>query len=136
MNIVVLMYGIYLVISIVVTIWVARVLFRRGAVFLLDAFRGNTVLAESVNHLLVVGFYLINIGYVTYALQYGEKPTDFQGLLEDLSARLGVVLMVLGAMHFFNLAVFAKIRHGGMERGRALMPASLIPQGPRPTTTL
>lgn len=85
MNIVIVMYAIYLTISIVVTVWVARVLFRRGAVFLLDAFQQNAALAESVNHLLVVGFYLINIGYVTYALQYGDKPDSFQQLVEDLS---------------------------------------------------
>ena len=100
----------YLVASIMLTIWVARTLFKNGRIFLVDTFRGNDELADSVNHLLVVGFYLINIGYVTLALQYGAKPRELAGAIEVLSTKVGLVLLVLGAMHFFNLAVFAKMR--------------------------
>jgi hypothetical protein len=52
----------YLAISIGLTIWVARTLHKNGRVFLVEAFHGNEELADSVNHLLVVGFYLINGG--------------------------------------------------------------------------
>src|SRR5678809_71887 len=68
------MYLIYLTISITLTVWVARTLHKNGRIFLVDSFLGNEQLADSVNHLLVVGFYLINIGYVSLALKYGEKP--------------------------------------------------------------
>ena len=69
-------YVSYLLISLAVTVWVARTLHKNGRVFLVDAFHGNAELADSVNHLLVVGFYLINIGYVTLALRtYGNLDT-------------------------------------------------------------
>jgi hypothetical protein len=71
---------------------------------------GNEPLADSVNHLLVVGFYLINIGYVTLALKYGDRATDVQSGLEVLSSKVGLVLVVLGAMHFLNLFVFSRLR--------------------------
>jgi len=71
-------YIIYLIVSVILTVWVARTLHQRGRVFLIDAFHGNETLADSVNHLLVVGFYLINIGYVTLALKYGDKPASTQ----------------------------------------------------------
>jgi hypothetical protein len=58
-------YLIYLTISIILTVWVARTLFKNGRVFLVDTFHGHEPLADSVNHLLVVGFYLINLGFVT-----------------------------------------------------------------------
>lgn len=105
----------YLVVSIMLTIWVARTLFKNGRIFLVDTFRGNAELAGSVNYLLVVGFYLINIGYVTLALQYGAKPRELAGAIEVLSTEVGLVLLVLGAMHFFNLAVFAKMRRRAMN---------------------
>jgi hypothetical protein len=63
-----------------------------------------------VNQLLVVGFYLINIGYVTLALKYGERPTDSAQAIEVLSTKVGLVLLVLGGMHFFNLYIFSKVR--------------------------
>src|SRR4051795_8366246 len=100
MNIVVGSYAVYLAISISVTVWVARTLHKNGRIFLVDAFGRNEALADSVNHLLVVGFYLINIGYVTLALRSGEKPANLQEVLEGLSTKVGVVLLVLGGMHF------------------------------------
>ena len=68
-----------------------------------NAFLGNRELADSVNHLLVVGFYLINVGFVSLALKYGDKPTDLETAIESLSTKMGFVLLVLGGMHFFNL---------------------------------
>lgn len=103
-------YLTYLLISILLTVWVAKTLHKNGRVFLVDAFRGNEQLADSVNHLLVVGFYLVNIGYVALALKEAEAPANLQGVLEVLSSKVGVVLLVLGGMHFFNLALFSKMR--------------------------
>src|SRR5437660_11704344 len=104
------MYLAYLFISVALTIWVARTLHKNGRVFLVDSFLGNEPLADSVNHLLVVGFYLINIGYVTLALKYGGAAAGAQEALETLSTKIGLGLLVLGGMHFFNLYVFAKMR--------------------------
>lgn len=106
-----------LAISIALTIWVARTLHRSGRIFLVDCFRGNTELADSVNHLLVVGFYLINIGYVALALKYGVAAADAQEALESLSTKIGLVLLVLGFMHFFNLFVFTRMRKRGLAAG-------------------
>jgi hypothetical protein len=108
-------YAAYLVISIVLTVWVGRTLYSRGRIFVLDAFRGNEALADSVNHLLIVGFYLVNIGLVTLAMKYGDKPTDAQEALEWLSTKVGLVLVVLGGMHFFNVFNFAKMRRKGLR---------------------
>jgi len=103
-------YLLYLAISVALTIWVAKTLHKNGRVFLVDSFVGNEGLADSVNHLLVVGFYLVNIGFVTLALKYGEKAVDAQTGLEILSSKVGLVLVVLGIMHFFNLFVFSGMR--------------------------
>ena len=110
MNPAVWTYLAYLTISVALTVWVARTLHKNGRIFLVDSFHGNEGLADSVNHLLVVGFYLINIGYVALALKYGGAPQDAQGALEVLSTKVGWVLLILGFMHFFNLLVFSKMR--------------------------
>jgi hypothetical protein len=102
-------YGAYLLISAIVTIWVARTLHSRGRLFLVKSFHGDVSLADSVNDLLVVGFYLLNFGYVTLALKYGEKPVDLQGAIEFLATKIGLVLVILGVMHFSNLLVFSQI---------------------------
>ncbi len=107
-------YVSYLLISLAVTVWVARTL-HKNRVFLVDAFQGNAELAHSVNHLLVVGFYLINVGYVTLALRAYGNPDTMRAAIELVSDKIGVVLLVLGGMHFFNLFIFSRIR----KRSRA-----------------
>jgi hypothetical protein len=124
-------YVSYLLISLAVTVWVARTLHKNGRVFLVDAFHGNAELADSVNHLLVVGFYLINIGYVTLALRtYGNLDT-LRASIELVSDKIGVVLLVLGGMHFFNLFVFSRMRKRSTSGARLDVsyahPASAIP---------
>ena len=103
-------YIVYIALSIPLTIWVAQTLHKNGRVFLIDSFRGNERLADSVNHLLVVGFYLINIGYVALALKERIAPTDVREVFETISRKIGVVMLVLGAMHFFNILLFSKMR--------------------------
>lgn len=110
MNETVISYGVYLVIALPLTVWVARNLFSNGRIFLVDCFHGNESLADSVNQLLVMGFYLINFGFVALYLKLAEEVRDLRGIFEALSGKLGVVLLVLGVMHFFNLIVFTKLR--------------------------
>ena len=108
--IVVYAYIVYIVVSVGLTIWVAKTLHKNGRIFLIDAFHGNEAMADSVNHLLVVGFYLINIGFVSLALRYGDHPQDIAQAFEYLGTKLGMVLLVLGGMHFFNMFNFDKMR--------------------------
>jgi hypothetical protein len=110
MDIITITYMMYLAISIALTVWVAQTLFKNGRVFLVDVFHGNEHLADSVNHLLVVGFYLINFGYVSLALKLGYDLGNMREGIEALSWKIGLVLVVLGGMHFFNLYVFSRIR--------------------------
>src|SRR5260221_30792 len=107
---IVVSYLVYLLISVTLTIWVARTLHKRGAIFLVDAFHGNAELAASVNHLLLVGFYLLNIGFASLALMTGADIATSLQAIEMLSDKLGFILLILGGMHFFNLFIFSRIR--------------------------
>src|SRR5881628_2003495 len=118
MNIEIVTYLIYLSISIALTIWVAHTLHKNGRIFLVDVFHGNEPLADSVNHLLVVGFYLINLGYVSLALKLGYTVATAQEGIEALSVKVGTVLLVLGGMHFFNLFIFSRMRRRALLRNQ------------------
>jgi hypothetical protein len=122
-------YLLYLGISVALTVWVAKTLHKNGRVFLVDSFVGNEGLADSVNHLLVVGFYLVNIGFVTLALKYGDKAVDAQTGLEILSSKVGLVLVVLGIMHFFNLFVFSNMRRRARKPTAPPIPPLMHPKG-------
>jgi hypothetical protein len=109
-------YAIYVSLSLAITIWVGRTLNKNGRVFLVENFSGNEELADSVNHLLLVGFYLVNFGFVTLALKYGTKPDDLVSAVEALSTKVGLAIVVLGAMHFFNMYALTRFRHSKLFR--------------------
>lgn len=127
-------YAVYLAVSVAMTVWVARTLSRSGEVFLVKCFGQDEELARSTNHLLVVGFYLINLGFI--ALRLGgwtsEPPVN---LLPYVGSKIGVTLLMLGAMHFFNMAMIA--RYGRTVSGwvrsneAAKAPAAVPPPIPR-----
>ncbi len=118
MNYIIITYSFYLIITIALTIWVARTLFKNGKIFLIDIFHGNKELADSVNNLLLVGFYLINIGYAVYTLQVTTSISNVQEVIEKLSLKIGLIILILGAMHFFNLYIFFTLRKKAtMDKG-------------------
>lgn len=122
MSNIVLLYGLYVAITIVLTIWVAHTLFKNGQVFLIDIFHGNKQLAEAVNNLLWVGFYLINIGYAVYTLQVLDDIVNARKLIEVLSLKIGAIILILGGMHFFNMMLFFRLRKRALEDKKANAP--------------
>ena len=103
-------YTVYLLISVALCVWVARTLHKNGRVFLVDVFKEKEDLADSINHLLVVGFYLINFGYISLMLKISDPIRRVEEGVESLSLKIGTVLMILGVMHFLNLYIFSRIR--------------------------
>ena len=100
----------YLAICVSIALWVGWTLHKSGRVFLVEVFTGNENLADSVNHLLMVGYYLVAIGFITVAIKIGARPNEIAGVIELVSTKVGLVLLVLGGLHFLNLFAFSRLR--------------------------
>lgn len=101
-------YALYLLITIALTVWVAHTLSSNGKIFLVQCFGHNEQLADSTNHLLVVGFYLVNIGFITLTLSLGTEPHTLPDAIRFLSDKVGLAVVVLGGMHFFNMSAISR----------------------------
>jgi hypothetical protein len=101
-------YALYLLASLAKTVWVARTLSFNGEVFLIDCFGHDAVLARSTNHLLVVGFYLVNIGFILLALQFGTEPATVPDAIRFVATKVGLAVLVLGFWHFSNMRAIAR----------------------------
>lgn len=119
---IVICYAAYLMIGLTTTVLVAKALHRSGRRFLVDAFHGDGELADSVNRLLVVGFYLVNVGFLTTALSTTSEVNSARSAIELVSDQTGVALIVLGGMHFFNLFVLNRLRRRGQADLRPPVP--------------
>ena len=130
---VITVYVAYGAVAIGLTAWLARTLSHNGAVFLEDVFRDRPGLATAVNRLLVVGFYMLNLGYAFYILRAGGGLDAFSSVQYFVN-RLAILLVTLAMIHFVNVLVFWRIRNRGEERH---LPVPVAPQGviaPRPKT--
>jgi hypothetical protein len=119
-------YLIYITVMLLVTVGVGRSLFKNGRPFLVDAF-GDESLADSVNHFLLVGFYLVNFSLVAFALQIGGRANMTIDIIELLGSKIGSALLVLGVMHLLNLFTFTM-----WHRFRTARKSRLSP--PKPAT--
>lgn len=122
MDLTVLTYVIYLAVAIPLTMWVAKALHRYGEVFLDDVFGGDARLAHAVNQLLVIGFYLLNLGYVALFMTSHQTVDNSRTLFEVLSVKVGAVAIVVGVIHFANLWAFNAFRRRAVLRAKALPP--------------
>lgn len=113
-NKIVLSYLIYLPVVALLTLYVARSLFRNGRVFMLDIFKGRVEIADATNRLFEVGFYLLNIGFALRIMEVGGRygnPLDTnQELVETLASKVGGFAIYLGMMLFLNLFLFFRGR--------------------------
>ena len=110
MNPTVITYLVYIVVSVALTIWVARTLTRNGEVFLIDVFHGEQKVAAATNRLLVVGFYLVNLGFVSLMLRVSQPVDSAQQAIEALASKLGAVALLLGVFHLANVLVLSRVR--------------------------
>ena len=127
------MYLLYLAVSVGLTVWVATTLSRNGRVFLEDVFDDER-LANAVNQLLVMGFYLLNLGYVTFAMRSGADIENTSEALETFSTKIGLVLLVLGVLHFCNVYFLGRYRRGRIRQQQGqppLPPAGRLPMHPQ-----
>src|SRR5918996_2300711 len=120
----IVVYAVYVVIAAALTAWLARSLFRSGTAFLHDVFAERPKLADAVNRLLVVGFYMLNLGYALYILRASRGLDAFEAV-QFLVNRLALLLVSLAVLHFVNVFVFWRIR---ARRGQRDMPPPVAPQ--------
>lgn len=128
MDLTVLTYLIYLLVSVVLTMWVARVLVKAGRVFLDAVFPGDESMPQAVNQLLVVGFYLVNLGFIALWLRKTGSVDTVQGVFSALSVDVGTVLLVLGVMHLGNVFVLNRLRRRAIDGPK--QPRQPLPRWP------
>ncbi|HEX8515077.1 MAG TPA: hypothetical protein VF868_02680 [Bacteroidia bacterium] len=103
MNYNILTYISYLLLTLYIVLYVGAVLFRRGRAFLVNTFKGDENTADSLNKVLLAGYYLVNAGYTIMALKVWETVGSFRETVEVLSIKAGVIILTLGVMHLFNV---------------------------------
>ncbi|WP_303318182.1 hypothetical protein Q4Q34_11265 [Flavivirga abyssicola] len=124
-------YLVYLPIVVLLTIYVSKMLFKNGRLFMIDIFKGKEDIALATNKLFEIGFYLINIGWAMLILKisyYNADGMSYQSLIEILSKKIGGFSIYLGVMLFINLFFFFRGRSKSRQSLKLTKPQLKTPK--------
>jgi vacuolar-type H+-ATPase subunit I/STV1 len=110
----ILSYLIYISLTTVITFIVGNSLHKTGKVFLSHLFTKELDVMLTVNNILLIGYYLLNIGFALYTMNNWDKITTVSQLIQDTGYHISIILMTLGIIHYFNitaLLITAKIKN-------------------------
>jgi hypothetical protein len=124
---VVVTYVAYLAISVALTVFVGSALSRSGRVFLRDVFGDQTGPADAASRLIVVGFYLLTLGFITLTMRMSGEIGSARQAIQVLSVKIGEVLLVLGALYLANIGFLARIRRRTQVQAFQSGPAASRP---------
>ncbi len=111
MNLNIVAYIIYLLITAVIILYVGNVCFQNGKIFIHNLLQKNKVLADQINKLLLIGYYLLNIGYCSMTLVSWAVIETKLELFEILSYKVSVIILIIAVMHYINILVLNKYIH-------------------------
>lgn len=100
-----LTYIIYLTLTYGITVHVGRVFYKNGRHYLLAMLNGEHQLTDRINHVLLTGYYLLNLGYATLKISTWQKVLDWRGCLESVSGNIGVIVILLACIHYINMTI-------------------------------
>jgi hypothetical protein len=126
-------YVVYLLISVALTVFVGSALSRSGRIFLLDVFGGQAAPAQAASRLVVVGFYLLNLGFVTLTMRMSGEIGSPRQAIQVLSVKIGEVLLVLGGLYLANVSFLTRLRRRAQAGAYQPVPSGDgRPEPPRP----
>jgi len=98
-------YIVYLVLMVFIIVTVGRYFYNNGRVFILSLFKGHAAHTDAINKLLLVAYYLFNLGYAFLKLKHWQRITTLEGLFSSLSVHMGVLILILAVTHYGNMLV-------------------------------
>ncbi|MFN3754571.1 hypothetical protein [Flavobacterium sp.] len=108
MNLNIIGYAIYLSITIVIIVKVGRICYQNGNIYVAQLIPDHIELCHKINQVLLLGYYLLNIGYCAMTLISWEKIVTFDQLIEVIALKSAIIIGTIALMHYINLYVLTK----------------------------
>lgn len=103
MNYNVIGYIIFFIVMFYVIAIVGWKLYTLGRPFLIENMQKELHLVDPVNKMLLLGYYMFNLGYVALSIQNWSNLYTVQELINALGVKTGEIIILLGVMHYVNL---------------------------------
>ena len=108
MNLNIIGYLIYLIITTIIIIKVGLICYQNGNIFVSELLPNHEDLCQKTNQILLVGYYLLNIGYCAMTLISWEKILSLNQLIEIISVKSAIIICSISILHYFNIFILTK----------------------------
>lgn len=98
-------YLLYLFITYCITVHVGLAFYRNGRVYILALLQGDEGITDSINRLLLTGYYLLNLGYAAWMIRSWETLQNWTEVFTSIASMTGRIMLILAVIHFMNMAV-------------------------------
>lgn len=108
MNLNIIGYTIYLLITTLIIIRVGKICYKNGNVYVAQLIPEHKDLCLKTNQILLIGYYLLNIGYCAMTLISWEKILYLNQLIEVIAYKSAIIICIIATMHYVNIMVLTK----------------------------
>ncbi|MES2484789.1 MAG: hypothetical protein V4581_02420 [Bacteroidota bacterium] len=105
MNYNLIAYGLFFSITAYIIVVVGQICYRNGNIYVREFIPGHEDLCQRINKILLMGYYLVNIGYTATTLISWQAITSAPNLVETLAYRTSTIILILSALHYLNLFI-------------------------------
>ena len=96
-------YIVYITIASIMIIYVGNTCYKNGKVYITYYFSKDENFANSINNILRIAYYFLNLGLVIWTLNTLKKINSYQLLIEEITSRLSFIITIIAVLHLFNL---------------------------------
>ena len=108
MNFNIIGYAVYLLITILIIGRVGRICYQNGNIYVAQLIPDHMELCHKINQILLLGYYLMNIGYCAMTLISWEKITTFNQLIEVIAYKSAIIIGTIALMHYLNIYILTR----------------------------
>jgi hypothetical protein len=108
MNLNIIGYLIYLSLTGIIIIKVGRLCYDNGNIFVSQLIPNHEELCHQINKMLLIGYYLLNLGYCAMTIISWEKINTANQLIEIIATKSAIIILTIGFMHYINIILLTK----------------------------
>lgn len=108
MNLNIIGYLIYFGITIFIIVKVGKVCYNNGNIYVSQLIPDHEELCQKINQMLLIGYYLLNIGYCAMTIISWQKINTTENLIEIIASKSAVIIVTIAIMHYINILLLTK----------------------------
>jgi len=98
-------YSIFIGLMVFIIVVVGKICYNNGNVFVAALIPGHLELCQQINKSLLIGYYLVNIGYCAVNLSFWSSIGSWPILVEVIALKMSGIIIILSVLHYLNIFV-------------------------------